>query len=90
MFTQDATLSFRSGTVLPMDIVAGAVLVVVVLEAARRAVGNAICIVAVVMLIYCYVGPYLPAAIAHQYFAKKADDLYDKLAETCCELKTKK
>lgn len=32
----------------------------------------------------------VPAAIAHQYFAKKADDLYDKLAETCCELKTKK
>ena len=32
----------------------------------------------------------VPAAIAHQYFAKNADDLYDKLAETCCELKTKK
>ena len=69
MITQDASLSFRSGTVLPMDIIAGAVLVIVVLIAARRMVGNAICIVAVVMLIYCYVGPYLPSAIAHKGFS---------------------
>ena len=32
----------------------------------------------------------VPAAIAHQYFAKKADDLYDRLVEKCCELKSKK
>lgn len=32
----------------------------------------------------------VPAAIAHQYFAKKADDLYDKLSQDACELKCKK
>lgn len=32
----------------------------------------------------------VPAAIAHQYFAKKTDDLYDRLVEKCCELKSKK
>jgi biopolymer transport protein ExbB/TolQ len=32
----------------------------------------------------------VPAAIAHQYFAKKSDELYDKLVESCCELKSKK
>ena len=69
MFTQDASLSFRSGTVLPLDIVAGAVLVVVILEAARRMVGKAICLVAIVMLVYCYVGPYLPRAIAHKGYS---------------------
>ena len=69
MFVQDSSLSLRSGTVLPMDIVAGIILVLVVLEAARRMVGKAICIVAIVMLIYCYVGPYLPSAIAHKGFS---------------------
>jgi biopolymer transport protein ExbB/TolQ len=32
----------------------------------------------------------VPAAIAHQYFAKKSDDLYDTLAESVRELKCKK
>ncbi len=32
----------------------------------------------------------VPAAIAYQYFSKKADDLYDNLTETCKELKTSK
>lgn len=32
----------------------------------------------------------VPAAIAYQYFVKKADDLYDNLMETCKELKCKK
>lgn len=32
----------------------------------------------------------VPAAIAHQYFAKKADDLYDRLVESCRELEVKK
>ena len=32
----------------------------------------------------------VPAAIAHQYFAKKSDDLYDSLVESPCELKSKK
>ena len=32
----------------------------------------------------------VPAAIAHQYFAKKADDLYDRLVESCREFKSKK
>jgi biopolymer transport protein ExbB/TolQ len=32
----------------------------------------------------------VPAAIAYQYFAKKSDDLYDKLTQDVCELKCKK
>ena len=32
----------------------------------------------------------VPAAIAHQYFAKKSDDLYDILTESVRELKCKK
>lgn len=29
----------------------------------------------------------VPAAIAYQYFSKKSDDLYDRLIETCKEMK---
>ena len=32
----------------------------------------------------------VPAAIAHQFFAKKSDDLYDKLTQDARELKCKK
>ncbi|MBR4892177.1 MAG: MotA/TolQ/ExbB proton channel family protein [Alphaproteobacteria bacterium] len=32
----------------------------------------------------------VPAAIAHQYFAKKADDLYDRLTQQVRDLKSKK
>ncbi len=32
----------------------------------------------------------VPAAIAHQYFAKKSDDLYEKLTHDVCDLKCKK
>ena len=32
----------------------------------------------------------VPAAIAHQFFAKKSDDLYDKLTQDVRELKCKK
>ncbi len=32
----------------------------------------------------------VPAAIAHQFFAKKSDDLYDRLTDVCRELKSKK
>ncbi len=32
----------------------------------------------------------VPAAVAHQYFAKKADDLYDRLEDNRKEIKSKK
>ena len=32
----------------------------------------------------------VPAAIAYQYFSKKSDDLYDRLIETCKEMKDSK
>jgi len=32
----------------------------------------------------------IPAAIAYQYYAKRADDLYNKLEENCTELKSQK
>lgn len=62
---QDVSLSIRSGTVYISDIIIGIIMIITILEATRRVIGNALPIVALVMLGYCYVGPYLPSIIAH-------------------------
>lgn len=63
------TLTKRGGNPTQMDIVCGIVLILLVLEATRRAVGKPLAIVAIVFLIYAYVGPYLPGAISHRGYS---------------------
>lgn len=60
------TLTKRGGNPTQMDIICGIVLILLVLEATRRAVGKPLVIVAVVFLLYAYLGPYLPTAISHR------------------------
>lgn len=60
------TLSQRSGMGTPLDIIVGAVGVLLVLEAARRVVGLPIVIVALVFVAYVFAGPYLPGKAAHR------------------------
>lgn len=55
----------RSGLPIPRDVLVGAVLVVLLLEAARRALGPALPILAILFLLYCFAGPYMPSFIAH-------------------------
>jgi len=55
----------RAGAPEPLDIVAGIVAVVVLLEASRRALGLAISLIAVVFVGYAYLGPYLPGLLRH-------------------------
>ncbi|HDQ14974.1 MAG TPA: TRAP transporter permease [Sediminispirochaeta sp.] len=57
-------LSTRPGSLIPRDIVVGLVLVVFVLEAARRALGPVLPIVAGVFIAYSFLGPYMPGVIA--------------------------
>ncbi len=57
-------LSLRQGDPLPRDLMAGAVLVVLLLEAVRRALGPALALVALAFMVYAFFGPYMPAAIA--------------------------
>jgi len=64
----DNTLSIRSGTVYPLDVFFGIVMVLVILEATRRIVGLPITVIALSMLIYCYFGNYMPDLIAHRGF----------------------
>ncbi|WP_281486762.1 TRAP transporter permease [Lysinibacillus sphaericus] len=56
----------RNGSITQMDFIVGLIAVVLVLEAARRAVGIPITIIAACFLIYAYYGPYFPAFMAHR------------------------
>ncbi len=60
--------AFIYRTVVPntWDLVFGVVLIVLVLEATRRAVGNALLIVVGAFIIYAFIGPYLPAPWTHR------------------------
>ncbi|SPT98833.1 ArsB/NhaD type transport protein [Lysinibacillus capsici] len=56
----------RNGSITQVDFIVGLIAVVLVLEAARRAVGLPITIIAIAFLIYAYYGPYFPAFMAHR------------------------
>jgi len=48
--------------------VMGIICVALVLEATRRSVGVPMALIALVMLLYCFVGPYMPRFLAHPGF----------------------
>lgn len=54
------------GTLEAMDFLVGLVVTLLVLEAARRAVGIPITIIAGLFLLYAYLGPHLPDFLAHR------------------------
>ena len=54
----------RQGAPLTRDLVIGFALVVLLLEAARRALGPALPIVATVFILYSFFGPYMPSVLA--------------------------
>jgi TRAP transporter 4TM/12TM fusion protein len=55
----------RAGAPTPMDIGAGVVAILVLLEAGRRALGWTISLIAVVFIAYAYLGPWLPGLLRH-------------------------
>ncbi|MCH8551148.1 MAG: TRAP transporter permease [Natronospirillum sp.] len=58
-------LSIRPGRPITMDLVFGAIGMVLLLEATRRALGKPLVIVVIVFLTYTYFGPYFPEVIQH-------------------------
>jgi TRAP transporter 4TM/12TM fusion protein len=54
----------RQGAPISRDLVIGFILVVLLLEAARRALGPALPIVATVFILYSFFGPYMPSVLA--------------------------
>ena len=59
-------LSMRAGAYLERDVIIGLVTIVVLLEAARRALGMALSIIAICFLLYDYFGQLMPDLIAHK------------------------
>jgi len=57
-------LAHRQGAPILMDIVVGVVLVILLLEAARRSLGPFLVIVACLFIFYSFFGPYMPDVIA--------------------------
>ncbi|QJQ95842.1 MULTISPECIES: TRAP transporter permease [Halomonadaceae] len=66
MFMFYAELSQRPGRPLTQDVVVGVVGIVMLLEAARRALGPPLMIVAAVFILYSLFGPYMPGILAHR------------------------
>lgn len=65
-------LVWRAGNPNQMDIILGVILVLLTLEATRRAVGTPLMFVAIFFLLYALVlGPYMPGRFAHGTFSIK-------------------
>src|SRR3954451_6961841 len=59
-------ISLRPGLPTSTDVVISFIGVVLLLEAARRAVGPALAIIATLMLVYIFAGPWLPGMMGHK------------------------
>jgi TRAP transporter 4TM/12TM fusion protein len=57
-------VTHRAGAPITRDIVIGLVLLVMLLEAARRVIGPALSVIALFFCIYAFFGPYMPDVIA--------------------------
>ncbi|WP_158308838.1 TRAP transporter permease [Methanocella arvoryzae] len=57
---------YRSGMESQLDLLVGAIGIMLVLEATRRTVGPALSILAGLFIIYAYVGAYLPGILNHR------------------------
>ena len=58
-------LAFRVGDPLPIDVVMGTILIVVLLEATRRAMGWPLPVIAILFLAYAYFGRSMPGVLTH-------------------------
>ncbi|MGH6665130.1 MAG: TRAP transporter permease [Pseudolabrys sp.] len=59
-------ISLRPGLPTTPDVIVSVIGVVLLLEAARRAVGPALAAIATIMLIYIFAGPWLPGMMGHK------------------------
>ncbi|MBW6485697.1 MAG: TRAP transporter permease [Syntrophobacterales bacterium] len=69
IFINSTAILNRAGSFRTMDVVTSTILVLIILEAARRAAGMAVPLIAVVFIGYALFGPYLPDALAHKGYS---------------------
>jgi len=65
VYAYDA-LNARSGAWENLDVFMGVVGIIMLLKAARRSLGMALPVIAVIFILYDYLGPYMPDLIAHK------------------------
>ncbi len=58
-------LAFRVGNPLPLDVVMGSILVLLLLEATRRAMGWPLPVIALIFMTYALAGPVFPGLLRH-------------------------
>lgn len=56
----------RAGQTTTLDIIAGIIGILLVLEAARRVVGIPIIVISLIFILYAFLGPYIPGKMAHR------------------------
>ena len=58
-------LAFKVGNPAPIDVIMGTILIVLLLEATRRAVGAALPLIAIAMMLYALYGRIMPGILVH-------------------------
>ncbi len=66
----------RAGKFLDLDVIIGTILILFVLEAARRSAGWPVPVVAITFLLYTFFGPYLPEVLVHKGYSLKRTSTY--------------
>ena len=59
----------RAGAYIPLDIVVGAIGILVLIESCRRIVGIPILVIACSFILYAFIGPYLPGIFNHRGYS---------------------
>ena len=57
---------YRAGSPNPLDLVMGAIAIIIVLEATRRTIGWELPFIAVLFVVYAYFGPSMPGLLQHR------------------------
>ncbi|MBA7621922.1 hypothetical protein ES703_29292 [subsurface metagenome] len=76
IFINSSAILKRAGVFDIRDVVVGIILVIIVLEAARRATGWAVPTIASIFILYALMGPYLPDFFAHKGYSLKRISTY--------------
>ncbi len=71
IFIEFNALVFRAGMPAHVDLVMGALAILMVLEGTRRSIGAPLAIIAVIVLVNCYLGPYFLEIPGLSFFAHR-------------------
>lgn len=76
IFSESHQIMKRAGSYQFIDVLIGSVLILLVLEAGRRSVGWSVPLIAIIFLLYAFLGPYLPEILAHKGYSLKRLSTY--------------